>query len=92
MTSSILTDALREIDARQAFDSSSGVNPFMLLYGNGSRVELEFTQRMHIEPHTWVVCLGIPCGTSLWHVGDLSEQNGHFNVLLGKSKARLIQE
>ena len=30
------------------------------------------------ESHPWKVCLGVPYATTLWQVGDASEQNGKF--------------
>ena len=42
ITSSILTDILRELDSREIFDYSKGRLPFILLDGHGSRTEFKF--------------------------------------------------
>ena len=91
VTSTMLTDVLREFDARGMFPRTEGRLPFVLLDGHGSRTELEFLTCINDPLHKWVVCLGVPHGTSLWQVGDSSQQNGHFNVILTKSKAELVQ-
>jgi hypothetical protein len=40
--------------------------------------------------HPWQVNLGIPYATSYWQVGDSSEQNGYFKMLLNLAKRRLV--
>ena len=73
INSAILTDILREMDARGIFKREDGRVPFLLLDGHGSRIELEFLQYVSDPEHKWVICIGVPYGTSLWQVGDSSE-------------------
>ena len=42
--------------------------------------------------HEWVVCIGVPYGTSLWQVGDSSEQNGSYKIELARAKENLPKE
>ena len=35
-----------------------------------------FVEYINDKNHTWKVCLGVPYATTLWQVGDASEQNG----------------
>lgn len=66
ISTSILTDALREMDARSLFPRTNGCTPFLLLDGHGSQTELEFLQCANDPKHKWVACLGVPCGTGCW--------------------------
>ena len=77
------------MDARKLFDRTDGRLPFVLLDGHGSRAEHEFIEHANDPKHEWVVCAGVPCGTSLWQLGDSSEQNGSFNVEMTRAKAEL---
>ena len=40
--------------------------------------------------HPWMVCIGIPYGTSMWQVADLKQQNGSFKISIGKAKQKLL--
>ena len=42
--------------------------------------------------HEWVVCIGVPYGTSYWQVGDSAEQNGSYKMALAKSKRELVMK
>ena len=82
---------MREMDSREMFDLSEGRLCFVPLDGNGSRVDYEFLKHANDPSHEWVVCTGVSCGTSLWQVGDSSEQNGSFNMEFSRAKADLVQ-
>ena len=84
-------DILATLDQLRAFEYSSGRKPFLLLDGSGSRFELPFLKYVIDKDHEWVVCIGVPYGTSLWQVGDSSEQNGSYNMALSKAKQNLIE-
>jgi hypothetical protein len=42
------------------------------------------------DVHKWKVCIGLPNGTGKWQVGDLSQQNGQYNVAMTREKFKLI--
>jgi hypothetical protein len=79
------------IDQLNVFDRGTGLNPFLLLDGHGSRFELDFLSYIHVEETKWDVCIGLPYGTSYWQVGDSTEQNGCFKMALTKAKQQLVQ-
>jgi hypothetical protein len=83
---------LEAIDKLQVFDRSTGLSPFLLLDGHGSRFKLEFLEYIHTEESRWDCCIGLPYGTSYWQVGDSSEQNGCFKMALTKAKQELIMK
>jgi hypothetical protein len=39
----------------------------------------------------WNACVGLPYGTSYWHVGNSSQQNRCFKMALTKYKKELLQ-
>jgi hypothetical protein len=90
ITGSLLQKMLEAIDKLQVCDGSTGLNPFLLLDGHGSRFELEFLEYIHREESGWDCCIGLPYGTSYWQVGDSSEQNGCFKMALTKAKQELV--
>jgi len=72
--------------------TEDGVKPFLLLDGHGSRLELPFLKYINDPLHEWVVCIGVPYGTSYWQVGDSAEQNGSYKMALAKSKRELVMK
>ena len=44
------------------------------------------------EKTKWNTCIGVPYGTALWQVGDSSQQNGKFKILLTKKKRELFEK
>ena len=94
MDGKILTDVLRHLDKLEVFhdDRKEGYTPFLLLDGHQSRFELEFLRYINDPDTKWSVCIGVPYGTSLWQVGDSSQQNGKFKVLITKKKRELFDE
>ena len=94
MDGKILTDILRHLDHLQVFkeDRNDGYIPFILLDGHQSRFELEFLRYINNPNTRWNACIGVPYGTSLWQVGDSSQQNGKFKVLMTKKKREIFDE
>ncbi len=55
------------MDTLDLFPREDGVTPFFLLLdGHGSRLELPFLQYINNPLHDWIVCIGVPYGTSCW--------------------------
>ena len=84
----ILTSILKHLDQVGLYEQErkDGITPFVLLDGHQSRFELEFLRYINNDSTKWNVCIGMPYGTALWQVGDSSQQNGKFKVLLTKKK------
>ena len=90
----ILTNIFRHLDNLDIYkaDRDDGLIPFVLLDGHQSRFDLEFLKYINGEDHRWNVTLGVPYGTALWQVGDSSEQNGKFKMLLTEAKKEIFDE
>jgi hypothetical protein len=70
-----------------------GLSPSCCLIDrHGSRLELPFLQYVNSPNHEWVVCIGVPYGTSYWQVGGSSEQNGSYKMALTKCKKELVMK
>ena len=81
ITSDILADILKWIDDKGVYPrNENGPTPFLLLDGHGSRLEIPFLSYINDPSHKWVVCIGVPNGTSVWQVGDSNEQNGCYKM------------
>jgi hypothetical protein len=83
---------LQAMDELDVFDPSTGLSPFLLLDGHGSRFELEFLEYINTLEHKWNCCIGLPYGTSYWQVGDSSEQNGCFKMAFTRAKQELVSK
>jgi hypothetical protein len=92
ITSELLVSFLKHMDALNLFPRDDGVQPFLLLDGHGSRLELPFLQYINEPQHNWIVCIGVPYGTSYWQVADSSEQNGSYKMALATAKKELVQK
>lgn len=91
ITGPLLTEMLKAIDDAEVFDrEGTGINPFLLLDGHGSRFDLDFLQYINAAATKWHCSIGLPYGTSYWQVGDSSEQNGSFKMALTKAKNDLV--
>ena len=89
----ILADILRYIDDRGVFPRlNNNPTPFLLLDGHGSRLEVPFLSYINDPTHKWIVCIGCPNGTSLWQVGDSSEQNGCYKIYCAEHKRKLTSK
>ncbi len=49
----LLQGMLQAIDDLEIFDQTTGLNPFLLLDGHGSRFELEYLEYIHSEKTKW---------------------------------------
>ena len=92
ITSEILVDTLATLDYHDVFQQCNGRKPFLLLDGHSSRFELPFLQYVTNTDHPWMVCQGVPYGTSLWQVADSSEQNGAFKTASSKFKEQSLKK
>jgi len=88
----ILANLLQQIDEHHMFPRVNGVHPFLLLDGHGSRLELPFLSHINSPEHEWVVCLGVPYGTSYWQVGNAAEQNRSYKMAITKVKRMLVDK
>jgi hypothetical protein len=86
----ILVQFLKHMDKLNIFPRQDGLKPFLLLDGHGSRLELPFLKYVNDPGHPWVVCIGVPYGTSYWQVGDSSEQNGSYKMAISRAKKELV--
>jgi hypothetical protein len=86
----MLTDMLCYLDSLEIFDQSTGLSPFLILDGHGSRFEFEFLEYINSYESKWFVNVGLPYGTSYWQVGDSTEQNSCFKMALTKLKQELV--
>ena len=77
---------LDTLDKKEVFDRSNGLTPFLLVDGHISRFGLPFLEYIESMNHKWCVCIGVPYGTHLWQIGDLSQQNGRFKMYSTKKK------
>ena len=82
ITSVILIDILVTLDHLKVFNCAEGRKSCLLLDGYESRFELYLIDSLY----EWVVCISAPYSTVLWKVGDSSEQNGAYNIVLAKEK------
>jgi hypothetical protein len=90
ITSQLLTNMLSKMDDLDLFDRTDGVNPFLLCDGHVSRFEDPFLEYMLEGNQPWTCCIGVPYGTSMWQVGDSTEQNGKFKIESKKVKAATV--
>jgi hypothetical protein len=87
ITSQLLTSMFRKMDKLEVFDCSDGFNPFLICDGHGSRFEEPFLEYTLESNRPWTCCIVVPYGTSMWQVGDSTEQNGTFKIECKKVKA-----
>jgi hypothetical protein len=92
ITSELLVSFLKHMDDLEIFPRDDGVKPFLLLDGHGSRLELPFLHYINDPDHEWIVCIGVPYGTSYWQVADSSEQNGSYKMALSTEKKELVKK
>jgi hypothetical protein len=86
-TRQLLTNMLSKMDDLDLFDRSDGVNPFLLCDGHGSRFAEPFLEYTLEVSRPWMCCIGVQYGTSMWQVGDNTEQKGTFKIESKKVKA-----
>jgi hypothetical protein len=77
ITGEILVEILTYFDSIDLFLRVPGGPIHMLIVdGHKSRLAPVFVEYINNKNNTWKVCLGVPYATTLWQVGDASEQNG----------------
>ncbi len=86
----ILKYMLAYLDSLDLFDRSTGLNPFLILDGHGSRFKFDFLEYINSNEHKWNVNIGLPYGTSYWQVGDSTKQNGCLKMALAKEKKACV--
>ena len=92
MTSEVLTEAFQTLDHYDVFQrENSSILPFALLDGHLSRLELPFLKYINTPKENWVVCIGVPYGTTLWQVGDSKGKHGSFNIAFTIAKQNLLE-
>jgi hypothetical protein len=91
INSQLLTLMLAKMDEHSLFDRSTGINPFLLCDGHGSRFEEPFLEYTLESNTPWTCCIGVPYGTSVWQLGDSPEQNGTFKIESKKAKADTVR-
>jgi hypothetical protein len=89
--SQLLPSMLRKMDQLEVFDCSDGVHPFLICDGHRSRFEEAFLEYTLESDRPRTCCIGIPYGTSMWQVGDSTEQNGKFKIECEKVKADTVR-
>jgi hypothetical protein len=87
----ILVDILKYFDQIDLFPRvDGGPIPVLIVDGHQSRLDPKFVDYINDSGHKWKVCLGVPYATTLWQVGDASEQNGFVKTEWYREKAKLL--
>ena len=91
---SILLDILRTIDLLGVYkaEREEGLKPMLLLDAHGSRFDLDLLTYVNTPATEWCLCIGVPYGTSLWQVGDSSQQNGSYKMATASFKRILLKK
>ncbi len=64
--------------------------PMLIVDGHQSHLAPVFVEYINDENNTWKVCLGVQYATTLWQVGDASEQNGMVKLEWYQEKKELL--
>ena len=87
----IFVKILQYFDKHDIFPrEAGGPIPMLLVDGHQSRLDPKFINYINHNCHRYKVCLGVPYATTLWQVGDASEQNGKFKVEWSREKQALL--
>lgn len=90
----ILVKILQHFDKIELFPRPNGADgpfPMVIVDGHQSRYDPGFVDYINDKEHRWKVCLGVPYATSLWQVGDASQQNGKFKTEWYREKNILLK-
>ena len=92
INSDILCEIFKRIDNLELYkkDREKGYIPFCLLDGHNSRFDIDFLKYINDPKTKWNVCIGVPYSTSLWQVGDSSQQNGTYKMTISDEKKNLF--
>jgi hypothetical protein len=88
--SRVLTTMLSKMDDLELFNQSDGMRPFLLCDGHGIIFEETFLEYTLESSKFWTHCIGVPCGTSIWKIGDSTEKNEMFKIESKNTKACTI--
>ena len=66
-----------------------GPIPVLIVDSHQSCLDPKFVEYINDSGHMWKICLGVPYATTLWQVGDASEQNGFVKTDLESRKAKI---
>jgi hypothetical protein len=92
ITGELLLEIMRWLDDNNVYERGPGLPiPFLVVDGHNSRWDPDFVDYITNPDHEWKLNFGIPHATSYWQVGDSSQQNGHFKMLLAKAKSNLVK-
>jgi hypothetical protein len=90
ISSQLLADMLSFIDSFNVFNRASRKNPFLLLDGHHSRMDLTFLDYIHDPDHEWACCIRVPYATHIWQVADSPQLNGSVKTELTKVQRRFF--
>jgi hypothetical protein len=91
ITREILVEILTYFDSIDLFPCvPGGPIPMLIVDGHQSCLAPVFVDYINNKKNTWKVCLGIPYATTLWQVGDASEQNGMVKLEWYHEKRELL--
>ncbi len=91
ITGEILVEILTYFDSIDLFPRvSGGPIPLLIVDGHQSCLAPIFVEYINDKKHPWMVCLGVPYATTLWQVGDASEQNGMVKLEWYREKKELL--
>ncbi len=86
----ILVKILTCFDSIELFPHvPGGPIPFLIVDGHQSCIAPMFIEYINDQNHTWKVCLSVPYATTLWQVGDAS-QNGMVKLEWYREKKELL--
>jgi hypothetical protein len=93
ITSVLLATMLKTIDLSGVFTHCPGIpNPLLLCDGHGISFDLTFLEYINDDKHKWYTCIWTLYGTNTSQVGDSEQQNGSFNMEIGRDKMKLLQQ
>ena len=91
ITDDILIEIQKYFDETDVFPwLPGGAIPVLIVDGHQSRLDPKFVEYINDDGHRWKVCLGVPYATTLWQVGDASEQNGMVKQEWYREKSKLM--
>jgi len=91
ITRKILVKVLEYFDGIDVFPLiNDGPIPMLIVNSHQSRLHPQFVDYINDNGHKWKVCLGVPYASTLWQVGDASEQNGFVESEQYHEKAKLL--
>ncbi len=91
ITGKILVKILTYFDSIDLFPCvPGGLIPILIADEHQRCLAPVSVEYINNKNHTWKVCLGVPNATSLWQVGNTSEQNGMVKLEWNREKRELL--